>query len=107
MSHTATSPIEIRIRDAAPADAARLAVVAARDSSKPPAEPLLVAEVGGEIRAAISLADGSVVADPFQRTTELVEMLKIRAAGVVHGREATVLRLTRARRARLAFRSAA
>jgi hypothetical protein len=44
-----------------------------------PREPLLVAEVDGQPRAALSLADGTVVADPFHATTGLVALLKIRA----------------------------
>jgi len=38
-----------------------------------------VAEVGGALRATISLTDGVVIADPFHRTTALVELLRARA----------------------------
>jgi len=44
-----------------------------------PAEPLLVAEVDGQPRAALSLTDGSVVADPFHLTGGLVALLRMRA----------------------------
>jgi hypothetical protein len=37
---------------------------------------MLVAEVGGEIRAAVSIGSGAVLADPFRRTAELVELLE-------------------------------
>ena len=40
---------------------------------------MLVAEVEGKILAALSLADGRVVADPFSRTAELRTMLELRA----------------------------
>jgi hypothetical protein len=36
----------------------------------------LVAEVGGEVRAALSLRDGAVVADPFHPTAALAELLR-------------------------------
>jgi hypothetical protein len=40
---------------------------------------MLIAEVGGELRAAIPLDGGPAIADPFQRTAELVAMLVERA----------------------------
>ena len=70
----------ILIREARATDHAALRTLSQRDSARPPAQPLLVAERGGELRAAISLADGAVVADPFERTAELVELLEARAA---------------------------
>ena len=79
MSHKITTCPEIRIRIAHETDLAAVTTLAGRDTSQPPAWPILVAEVGAEIRAAISLTDGEVVADPFHRTSELVEMLRIRA----------------------------
>jgi len=107
MSHTATDT-EITIRLAGSGDLVGLHRLAGRDSSSLPAAPLLVAEVGDDLRAAISLADRAVVADPFHRTTELVEMLRIRARGVaVPTTGASTLTFRRPRRARLAFRSAA
>ena len=53
--------------------------VAALDSARVPRSPLLVAEVDGEIRAALSLDDGSSVADPFQPSLDLVDLLRTRA----------------------------
>jgi hypothetical protein len=44
-----------------------------------PAQPILVAEVDGELRAALSMVDGAVIADPFHRTAPLVELLAARA----------------------------
>ncbi len=59
---------------------ARLAVL---DSSEPPAQPMLVAEVDGELRAALSLRDWNVVADPFLPTAALVDLLRARAEQLV------------------------
>jgi hypothetical protein len=56
-----------------------LARLAAMDSSRPPAQPVLLAEVAGELRAGLSLSDGTVVADPFHPTAALVELLQARA----------------------------
>ena len=53
-----------------------LARLAAVDSSKPPAQPVAVAEVGGELRAALSLNDGSLVADPFHLTGGVADWLR-------------------------------
>ena len=41
---------------------------------------ILIAEVGEELRAALSLSEGSVVADPFHPTADVVELLRDRAA---------------------------
>ena len=53
-----------------------LAHLAALDSSKPPHQPVVVAEVGGELRAALSLNDGSLVADPFHLTGGVADLLR-------------------------------
>ena len=81
MSHTITTTSEIRIRAADEQDLSGIGRVVGRDSTPLPDGPFLVAEVGDDVRAAISLADGTVVADPFHRTAELVAMLRIRARG--------------------------
>ncbi len=70
---------DLRIRRAGPCDAGALARLAALDSSHAPVGDVLVAEVGDELRAALSLASGEVVADPFRRTAALVSMLQLRA----------------------------
>jgi hypothetical protein len=44
--------------------------------------PALVGEIDGRPAAAISLTDGRVVTDPFQRTTNLVMLLRMRARGL-------------------------
>lgn len=70
---------EIVIRVPGPEDLPRIARVAGLDSAQMPTGPMLVASVDGQIRAAISLDDGRVIADPFHRTSELADMLRIRA----------------------------
>jgi hypothetical protein len=70
---------EIVIRQATAADRDRLTQLAELDSSRPPAEPALIAEVDGELRAAISTIDGHLVADPWYVTADLVEVLGIHA----------------------------
>jgi hypothetical protein len=70
----------ITIRRATYADAAGLRRVAEVDSSEVPAAPMLLAEVDGEVRAAVSLADGALVADPFHDTRAIVELLEACAA---------------------------
>jgi hypothetical protein len=64
------------IRMAGPADAPALRHLAQLDSAPPPESvPTLVAEVGGEMRAALSLDGGPAIANPFERTADLVAML--------------------------------
>ena len=87
MSHvTHITSAEITIRAARAEDMSEIARVAGRDTHDLPAGPLLVGMVGERVRAAISLTDGAFVADPFHRTTELVEMLRIRAGAVQDSR---------------------
>jgi hypothetical protein len=107
MAHTITPNPEITIRTADEGDRAAIARVAGRDTSELPGAPILVAEVGGDIRAAISLTDGDIVADPFHRTAELVAMLRIRARNAAATTNGNVVRFERPRRTRTAFRSAA
>jgi hypothetical protein len=69
----------IAIRSATGADRQELVRLAQRDTATVPREPLLVAEAGGELRAAISLADGRTIADPFSPTADLIDLLRARA----------------------------
>jgi hypothetical protein len=72
-----TSHISIRLAETG--DLAALRRVAERDSRLLPPGRLLLAEVAGEVRAALSLETGDAVADPFRPTAELVELLRIQA----------------------------
>jgi hypothetical protein len=70
----------LTIRLAVSDDAAALSRLAQLDSAPSPGpEPMLVAEVGGELRAALPLDGGPAIADPFQPTAELVAILAERA----------------------------
>jgi hypothetical protein len=69
----------VTLRFAFPDDEHAISRLAQLDSSEPPAMPVLLGEVGGELRAALSLADGAVVADPFRPSTALVDLLRARA----------------------------
>ncbi len=69
----------LTLRYAVPADADALDRLAQLDSRRAPRGVVLVAEVGGELWAAISLDDRHAVADPFRPTGELVALLLERA----------------------------
>lgn len=69
----------VTLRFAFPDDDEALARLASLDGAVPPAAPVLVAEVGGALRAALSLADGRAVADPFHPSCALLELLRARA----------------------------
>jgi hypothetical protein len=69
----------VTIRFGGPADQRQLARLAELDSATPPAQPVLLAEVDGQIRAVLALTDGTVVADPFHPTTDLIDLLRARA----------------------------
>ena len=73
-------PTAITGRRADPSDAPALRALAQLDSSEPLAEPVLIAETGGHPRAALSLADGAAIADPFHPTADLVELLRVHAS---------------------------
>jgi hypothetical protein len=80
----ARSPLDeglgITIRFAYPDDAAALRRLATLDSQPLPPGPLRVAEVAGELWAAVSAtAEARTIADPFRHTAELVGLLHERA----------------------------
>ena len=72
-----TAPLVLR--PATSVDTADLERLAALDSARPLEGEVLLAYAGGDVRAALSLESGRVVADPFYPSAELVELL--RAAG--------------------------
>jgi hypothetical protein len=71
---------EITIRPGYADDHRALHRLAALDSAPVPVEPLLVAELDGELSAALSLHDGTSIADPFRPTAEIVALLRAHAA---------------------------
>lgn len=67
------------IRKATAEDSAALHELAELDSRSPIGGSVLIGEIDGRPAAAISLADGRIVADPFQRTAQLTQLLRMRA----------------------------
>jgi hypothetical protein len=67
------------IRIATAGDRLSLQRLAELDSATPPTGATLIAELRGSAVAALSLNDGSTIADPFVPTSELVELLRVRA----------------------------
>ncbi len=74
--------------------------LAALDSTDLGAGPHLVAEVGGELRAAVSLHGGKAAADPFHPTAAYVDLLRARAASLAERPIRRRRRLGGGRRAR-------
>jgi hypothetical protein len=72
----AGTDLAITIRPAYPDDASALRQLADLDSSSVPSEPLIVAEVDGEIQVAVSMADLSAIADPFVATAHIVALVR-------------------------------
>ena len=72
-------PLELRIRPACPDDAGDIARLAACDGVRVPPDPLLVAEVSGEIWAAASTATFELVTDRTRPSAELGFILLERA----------------------------
>lgn len=74
-------PATITIRPAYGDDQRALRRLAALDSAiEVPAAPLLIAEVDEELRAALSLRNGAVIADPFHPTLHLIDLLRTHGA---------------------------
>ena len=70
----------ITIRHSTGGDRARIVRLGALDGRPVPAGEMLLAFVDGELRAALPLVGGDALADPFHPTTDLVELLRLRAA---------------------------
>ena len=66
------------IRQATIDDQRVLERLAGLDSQRPLRGPALIGEIDGTPAAAISMADGRVVADPFKLTAQLVPVLMLR-----------------------------
>jgi len=75
----ASSPTSLHLLPAEPVDAGTVARLAALDETAPLAAPVLLAVSDGRAVAALSVSDGRVAADPFARTGEAVELLRLRA----------------------------
>jgi hypothetical protein len=89
----------VTLRFGSLSDQGPLAALAELDSTAPLEQPVLLAEVDGQLRAALALTGGVVVADPFYPTADLIDLLRARARQL----EATT-RSRHSRRLRLWFR---
>jgi hypothetical protein len=72
----------LTIRHATAADFPALERLAALDSRRIPTGELFVAEAEGRLLAATSLDTGAMVADPFEHTATVVEVLRVHASAV-------------------------
>jgi hypothetical protein len=77
---TEFTPANCALRYAHAGDREAIVRLAQLDSRREPTGTLLVAESDAGIVAAVPLGGGDAVADPFVRTAELVEVLRLRAA---------------------------
>ena len=89
------SDAALTIRFAGLADEPALARLAALDSSRTPRGAVLVADVGGELWAALSLDDGHAVGDPFRPSAEALWMLTERSRQLRRERRGRMQRLPR------------
>ena len=69
----------ITITHSIDADEAAIRRLALLDDRRHPHGPALLAYVGSELRVAVGILDGRVVADPFHPTIDIVEMLRVGA----------------------------
>jgi hypothetical protein len=74
----ARDSITIRVSHGCDADA--LERLADLSGTELPAGELIVAESDGELIAALSLGTGRAIGDPFHVTSDLVALLRVRAA---------------------------
>ena len=70
----------VAVRMAGPGDEAAIRRIAALDDRKAPTGRVLLAEVQGELIAALGVTDGRAVADPFRWTSDVMALLEMRAA---------------------------
>ena len=71
----------ITIRRSTSQDTTAIERLAALDSRRAPAGDALLAFSGDELRAALPIDDpGEPIADPFEHTAAIIDLLKIRAA---------------------------
>jgi hypothetical protein len=72
----------LTIRHATAADFPALERLAALDSRRIPTGELFVAEAEGRLLAATSLDTGAVIADPFEHTASIVELLRAHVSAI-------------------------
>ena len=93
------------LRRAASQDAPALVRLAQLDGAPRPSQSMFVAELEGEIVAAVPFDGGRAIADPFRPTAELVELLHARTR--LLAATAPAGRLQRLRHPRMRLRIAA
>jgi hypothetical protein len=71
----------ITIRRSTADDREAIRRVAELDSGTAPKGESMLAVVSGEIRAVLPIAGGRALADPFHRTAELVDLLRVSVGG--------------------------
>ena len=72
----------LTIRHAAAADEFAVRRLAALDSAFPPTGDVLLAEIGDELWAAVSVDTGHAIADPFRPSGDLVDVLRLHAGAL-------------------------
>ena len=72
----------VTVRRSTSGDVSALARLAALDSASPPRGPALIAEADARILAALPLGSGRPIADPFEPTAELVQLLEVRRSQI-------------------------
>jgi hypothetical protein len=72
----------VTVRRSTSGDMSELARLAALDSASPPRGPALVAEADARILAALPIGSGRAIADPFEPTLELVQLLELRRSQI-------------------------
>jgi hypothetical protein len=77
--HSVPVGADVTLRYAREEDTDALAVLAELDSRRAPGGAVIVAEVDGELWAAVSLDDGHAIANPFRPSGELTFRLAERA----------------------------
>jgi hypothetical protein len=76
----ADAPLTIRHANAN--DFPALERLAALDSHRIPSGELFVGEVDGRLLAAVSIDTGSVIADPFEHTAAIIDVLRVQSRAV-------------------------
>jgi hypothetical protein len=71
--------MSLTIRTATTADQFAIRRLAVLDSASPPTGDVLLAEMDGELWAAVSVATGDAIADPFRPSGDVVELLRLHA----------------------------
>jgi len=72
--------MSLTIRTATTADQFAIRRLAVLDSASPPTGEVLLAEMDGELWAAVSVDTRDAIADPFRPSGDIVELLRVHAA---------------------------